>query len=119
MMKRYFMSESQIQEIELNIKQAEGFIKLAKALERLEANADFNELIGNSYFKEEAIRLVHLKGDHSQQTDEAQKEISNQMLAISGLSSYFRIVQMRGDMAARALADDEETLAELNAEALH
>tara|TARA_B110000967_G_scaffold51926_1_gene53158 strand:+ start:4289 stop:4630 length:342 start_codon:yes stop_codon:yes gene_type:complete len=113
------MSQQQINEIEFSIQQAQAFIKLGKCIERLEVNADFQELIADSYFKDEAIRLVHLKGDHTQQSDEAQKEIDNQMLAISGLSSYFRIVQMRAEMAVRAVTDDEDTLAELHAEALN
>ena len=52
-----------LQEIEVSLKAAKETVKLGEALLRLEKNRDFNKLIGERYFQQEASRLVGLLAD--------------------------------------------------------
>lgn len=105
-----------IQDIELNIKQAQLLVDTGNALERLRSNRDFKMIISEGYFKEEAVRLVHLKGDPSMQTVEYQESIIKQMDAISALNQYFNTVFHRASLAEKAIEADEETRDEMIAE---
>ena len=105
-----------IQDIELNIKQAKVLVDTGNALERLRNNRDFKEIINKGYFEQEAIRLVHLKGDPSMQTAEYQDSIIKQMDAIGALNQYFNTVFHRASLAEKAIASDEEARDELLAE---
>lgn len=102
-----------IQDIELNIKQAQALVDTGNALERLRSNRDFKKIINEGYFEKEAIRLVHLKGDPSMQTPERQESIVKQMDAIGALHQYFNTVFHRAALAEKAIIEDTETRDEL------
>jgi hypothetical protein len=114
------MDNSQvIQDIELNIKQAQLLVDTGNALERLRNNQDFKKIISQGYFEQEAIRLVHLKSDQNMQTPALQASIVAQMDAIGALNQYFQTVFHRAALAEKAIAADEETRDELLAEDLN
>lgn len=102
-----------IQDIELNIKQAQLLVDTGNALERLRSNRDFKAVVMDGYFEKEAVRLVHLKGDPNMQTPEYQASIIKQMDAIGALNQYFNTVFHRASLAEKAIAADEETRDEL------
>jgi len=106
-------NETEIQEIELNIKQAQDFIELGNCLERLHNNNDFRRLILRNYFNNEPCRLVHLKSDHSQQDPDSQASILRQMDAIGSLVHYFQSIRFQADSAQKAIEADRETHREL------
>ena len=108
--------QNKIEQIELNIKQAQSMVDLGASLERLRNNKDFKKVIIEGYFEREAIRLVHLKSDYNQQSDEAQKSIMDQMTAIGSLAQYFNMLRHQSMLAGKAIADDEQTREELLAE---
>ena len=110
------MSIAQIHAIEENIKEAKKIAALGDTLERLRNNKDFREIIMDGYFKEEAIRLVHLKSDPSMQSAESQKSILAQMDAIGSLDQYFRTVYHNASQAHKAIDAGHEMLDELNEE---
>lgn len=110
------MSEQQIQEIELNIEDAREMINMGKALDRLHDNADFKELILEGYFKNEAVRLVHLKSDYLVRAEDKQTEISKDIDAIGRLRNYFSAVAAQADRAAYAIEAGEEELTHLRNE---
>lgn len=112
------MSQSAIEEIELNIKEAKKLVDLGKSLDRLHSNRDFKRVIGEGFFKDEAVRLVHLKSDPAMQDADHQEAVTKQMDAIGGLVHYFRMVQHQSMLAAKAIEADEETRDELMAEEL-
>lgn len=109
---------NQIQEIELNIKQAQKIVELGNALERLRNNSDFKKVISEGYFEQEAVRLVHLKSDQNMQSPDSQKSIIAQIDAIGALNQYFQTVFHRASLAGKAIEADEETREELLAEGL-
>lgn len=107
------MSRTNVEEIELNIKQAQEFVDFGVSLERLSSNRDFKKVIKEGYFKDEAIRLVHLKADPSMQTPERQAAVVKSIDAIGALSEYFRTMEYRATQAAKAIEYDLETRNEL------
>jgi hypothetical protein len=112
------MSSETIQAIEQNIKKARAVIEFGNALERLRNNKDFKKVIVDGYFHDEAVRLVHLKGDPAMQTPQMQQSIINQMDAIAALNQYFGTILQQSSLAAKSVASDEETRDELLEEEL-
>ena len=112
------MSQSQIEEIELNIEQAKTLVEQGRALERLYNNRDFQEIIGKGYLEKEAVRLVHLKSDPSMQDPEMQSQVVKSIDAIGCLTHYFRSLQHQAMLAEKAIEEDERTREELMEEGL-
>lgn len=112
------MSQSAIEEIELNIKEAKKITDLGKALDRLHSNRDFKKVIGEGFFKDEAVRLVHLKADPSMQSEEMQAAIEKHMQGIGALTQYFRMISHQAMLASKAMEEDERTREELMEEGL-
>jgi len=96
--------------VELNIKNARKTLDLAKSLERLKSNRDFKAVILEGYFKEEAVRLVHLRSDPSQQHPEVQARLLLAIDSVANLFSHFLAVENAGEQARKELADGEEAL---------
>lgn len=112
------MSQETAQRIEQNIRQAKEIVEFDKALMRLAGNRDFQKVIQGGYFKDEAVRLVHLKADPAMQTLERQTAIVAQIDAIGGLVSYFRTVTFNASIAMKAIESDEFTLNDILQEEL-
>mgnify|MGYP000730540718 CR=1 FL=1 len=112
------MYDTELQQLEQNIKQARKIADLGESLERLYVNRDFKKVVSEGYFEQEAVRLVHLKADANMQSDEMQKSILSQIDAIGSLSSYFNTLRIRSTMASNAIANDENTREELLAESI-
>lgn len=110
------MNEQHIEEIELNIAQAREIVALGDALERLLRNADFDKVFTQGYLTDEAVRLVHLKGDLHMQDENSQRMILSQMDAISAFTGYVQKVRQQAEHARKAIEADEETRDELLAE---
>ena len=102
-----------LQEIEVSLKAAKETVKLGEALLRLEKNRDFNKLIGERYFQEEASRLVGLLADPEIVGTATEGAIIRDMHAISALRYFFMGIKQSAVMAEKAIEDDEETLREL------
>lgn len=104
--------EAQLQEIEISLDTAKEVVALGQSLERLYTNPDFLKVIQEGYFKDEALRLVYLKGDsvldHSQQAD-----VDNGIIAIGLLRSYFRKVFMQANQAQAAIDELEQVQTEI------
>ena len=107
------MSQDTLNEIEQNIKAARAQIQLGDALERLTNNKDFKTLVLDGYFRDEAVRLVHLKADPAFQKPDMQTSIVSQMDAIGSLSSYLRVIGQSADMGRRSVEVGEQTREEI------
>ena len=110
------MSDTELQQLERNIKHAQKTVDLGDALDRLRNNKDFKKVIGEAYFNEEAIRLVHLMSDGNMQSPEIQQSIHKQMIAIGVFHDFLNTLSIRADMARRSVAADEATRDEMLAE---
>lgn len=101
------------QQIEQNIKANKETVAFNAALNRLYSNRDFKQVIMDGYLNKEAVRLVHLKAAPAMQTEAHQQSINSQIDAIGNLLQFFNTTRQLADIAARSIAGDEETLAEL------
>ena len=100
-------NEQQLKELERDEKIAKVNVDLGNALDSLRTNRHFNKIIVEGYFKEEAIRLVHLKADPAMQCPEKQAAILREMDAIGSLASYLTVIDQRARMAGKQLKDIE------------
>lgn len=105
-----------VQELELSIKDAKKMVDLGNALERLLKNRDFKKVVQEEYLEQEAIRLVHLKGDGNMQSEQAQRAIDRDISAISAFRQFLDMVFAKADHAREAIAECEEALDEIRAE---
>jgi len=104
------------QEIELSIEQAKAFIAVGEALARLENNPDFKLVIGDGYFKENAIRLVHLKCHPQMGTPEKQADIIRAIDGIGELNRYFDVINHQANLALQSIDDGNQALQEMHEE---
>lgn len=107
------MSQHDIEEIELNISEAKKFVAAGKALDRLFNNRDFKKIIREEYLEKEAVRLVHLKGDPNQQSEDCQQLIMKQIDAISCFTMFLKKIEFLANQAQNAIEAGEEALDEL------
>lgn len=98
----------EIESLERDITQAKPIIEFGSALERLDRNKDFRAVIKEGYFKNEAIRLVHLKADPNMQTPEKQAAIIAQIDAIGTLAMYLNTSLYLADQARKSVNASEE-----------
>ena len=110
------MSTTELQQLESNIKLAQKIVDMGDALDRLRNNRDFKKVIGEGYFEQEAIRLVHLMSDSNMQSPETQQSIHKQMIAVGVFREFLETLNVRANMARRAVEADEATRDEILAE---
>ena len=110
------MSTAELQQLESNIKLAQKIVDMGDALDRLRNNRDFKKVIGEGYFEQEAIRLVHLMSDSNMQSPEIQQSIHKQMIAVGMFREFLETLTTRSNMARRAVEADEATRDEILAE---
>ena len=110
------MSTAELQQLESNIKLAQKIVDMGDALDRLRNNRDFKKVIGEGYFEQEAIRLVHLMSDGNMQSPEIQQSIHKQMIAVGMFREFLETLTTRANMARRAVEADEATRDEILAE---
>ena len=110
------MSTAELQQLESNIKLAQKIVDMGDALDRLRNNRDFKKVIGDGYFEQEAIRLVHLMSDSNMQSLEIQQSIHKQMIAVGMFREFLETLTARANMARRAVEADEATRDEILAE---
>lgn len=110
-------------EVQLTIDEANKQIARGEALQRLIINSDFQDLIGEAYYKEEPARLAGLLGDIGgsyrwvptnqamslppEQFVKMQADIERDIHSIGALQAYFRVVMWRADMSKQALEEIE------------
>ena len=100
-----------VEAIELNIEAAKKLVAKGEALGRLHDNKDFQALVMEGHFKEEAARVTQLKAAPHQQDEKSQASLLKQIDAIGTLFQYFITIEMRAEMARNAITDSEEELA--------
>lgn len=110
-------TQTELQQLDAAIKDLSDMVDEGKALDRLRKNRDFRKIIDTGYMREEAIRLVHLKGNSNVQDPRQQANIDKQIAAIGCLADFLELIAVRAEGAAEALGEAEEARAELEAEA--
>lgn len=109
---------NQQEEIEISIKQAKEVVALRDALRRLHNNRDFKKVIKEGYFVDDASRLVLLKADPEMEDADSQSSIERAITGIGQLGQYLSKTEALGNMAERAINDNQEALEEIATEEL-
>lgn len=109
---------TELNEIEQNIARNKEIVAKGAALARLLSNPDFRKVVSEGYLKDEAVRLVHLKGDQNMQKPERQAAIQSDIDAIGRFAQYLSSVSVFAVMASSSLAEDELAREEIAAEEL-
>lgn len=107
-----------LEAIEISLSEAKAKIALKNALDRLSDDINFQQVIINNYFVNEASRLVLLKASPAMQSNEDQQAIIKAIDAIGHFRQYLHSIIQIGNMAEKAIKDDEETKEEILREAL-
>jgi hypothetical protein len=107
------MTANALAEIERDIQSARERVELGHALERLKHNPDFQKVVVKGYLEQEAIRLVHLKADPAMDSPANQAAIDRLINSIGAFAQYLHVMGRQATQAVGALADAEETRAEM------
>lgn len=106
-------NEEQIEAVELSMEQAKSSISKMNALQRLTNNKDFIEIVTEGYFEKEASRIVIMKAEPAMADVPSQQQLMKMIDSIGSLRQYFIAISRAGQMAVRALEDDQKTHEEL------
>ncbi len=80
--------------------------ELGDSLTKLLRNSDFRDVVLIGYIREEAIKLVHLLSDPTQNKSEIQTRLDS----ISNFKLYLDTVISNSEMATRTIEETEEQL---------
>jgi hypothetical protein len=105
----------QIQQVEVSLEEAERVAAFGEALRRLEQNRDFQAVIFEGYFRDEAARLVMLTGDITLKPEQKESVYAG-IRGIAELRQFFLARRAMAEMATKEIGDFKETLEELREE---
>ena len=105
---------NEVEEIELDITEAEEYAAQGKALLRLYENKDFKTLIVEGYFKEHACHLIELKATPAMRSADSQADIIKSIDSIGNLQQFFNAIDQRGLHAEIAISAGNEALDEMS-----
>lgn len=99
--------DNHISLIDVTIKEAQAAVDMRDALLALQKNKHFTKIINEGYLVNEAAAKARTLASPALQNEQAQKEIMNALQGIGHLSQYFSVLIIRGNQAAKAIADNE------------
>lgn len=105
--------ESEIQEIEVNIESLEEHVKRRDVLKRLTANKDFEQIVHEEYFKDEASRMLLLRDDPNLPADK-KAFLEADMYGPGAFKRYLSTIMTLGNIAEQQIAELKETMDEIN-----
>lgn len=105
----------QIHHVELSLEEAKKTVAFGEAIARLEKNRDFQRVILDGYFTDEARRLTFLTADVTLD-DKSTNAVLYGIRAIGELRQFLLNRKAMGEIAKKEVHDHEETLEELRTE---
>lgn len=87
------------------IKEYNYWVGMRQALDRLEANPDFQKIILEGYFRDKAVNGVSLLASPLVKRNGSRGDVFESLIAISQLQDYFITIR---DMGAEDTANDDE-----------
>lgn len=102
---------SQVEEIELSMAEAQKLVDRKDRVNKLMTNRDFNKIVIDGYFKDEAARLTALSADPA--LIEHRDEIILSIQGISLFQQYLRTAVMMGNTAEQEIAEAREHIADI------
>jgi hypothetical protein len=110
-------TDYKLQRIDEAIKHNQRLIEKVETLHRLMENPDFQDIILQGYFRDEAYNLVMQKAEPASRTPERQEDIIMSIEAISRLNEYFRAIELMGNTAKQSIEAHEDLREEVISEA--
>jgi hypothetical protein len=107
------MSNQDQKNIQVDLESANTQVSLSESIQRLMKNRDFKKVMTEGYFKDNAVRLVTLKGNPEFQSAEDQAHLIKEMDSIGSVQNYLQAQLTMGHQAAGAIEDYEEELERL------
>jgi len=104
-------------QIEISIEQARDSVNRKNMMDKIIQNREFNELFTIGYLEKEPARLTSLLADSDWQTAEKQKEILDDLRAISGLRQYIMNIKAIGMQMENQISRSQQELEGLRDEA--
>jgi len=101
----------EIKDLEVSIEEAQAFIELQHAADRLRKNKDFQLLILEEYFKNEPVRMTEILAVPQAQDERTQGQIHAALRGVSELKQFFNKIQHQAMNAESAI---EEANAEID-----
>ena len=105
--------QQQIHEVEVSIERAKHVIEFGKAVERLYENKDFQRVIEEGYFRDEASRLALMSAVPHLDPEKCAHTLRD-IQAIGALYQYLQNAVRKGIQMQSDVGQHIETLAELN-----
>lgn len=104
--------DTEIQHVELSLAEAKKIAEFGAAIDRLDRNPDFQKVIHDGYFTDEARRLTFLTAD-STLSDAQSNNTLYAIRAIGELRSFLMGKKAMAEVARKEIGDHEEYLDEL------
>lgn len=102
-------TEQQIQEIEIEIKEAEQRIEMMERVQRLIDSEDWKVVITEEYLKSEPMRIAFLRADATQQDPDKQQMWLKMLDSVGYFRQYLQGILAMGREAQRSLREKKET----------
>jgi hypothetical protein len=102
------MSNSEQEQNELLTASLEHAIVMGEAWLRLQKNGDFKKIITNGYLKEKALASVSLLGVPQIKDQGQRPNVFEDLISISNLQYFFRIIEAEYEGAKNPVYSDEE-----------
>lgn len=111
------MSNSEENPNELMSIELDHAVEMGEAWKRLQRNGDFKKVISEGYLKEKALASVSLLGVPQIVDAGRRQNVIEDLISISNLSYYFKVIEHQYEGATNPILSDEEEaqLAELEA----
>lgn len=109
------MAINQTAETELTadeVKEYNYYVGMRQALERLEANPDFQKVILEGYFKDKAINGVSMLATNYIRKNGLRPEVMEALVAISQLQDFFITIKQLGAEVDELDDGDEDSVEE-------
>lgn len=107
--------EGQIQELEVSIENLQEAVDFAAKVRRLSQNKDFQEVVEQGYFINEASRMLLLRDDPSLPQDK-KINLEADMYGPGAFKRFLFVIIQQGMMAESQIAEFKETMDEIHLE---
>lgn len=101
------MTDPNIRNLDIEIEDAKVAIKRGEMLDRLALNPDFQGLIEQAYFKDEASNVVIAKAIPHLREEKHQAVFDNRIIAIGEFRQWLSEVAAQAGICRKALAEAE------------
>lgn len=95
------------EEVELEMVENQQWISRWEALQRLEKNPDFINVISEGYIRDRAINGVSMLANEGVKRQGQRPDVMEMLVAVSTLQDYFRMIKNLGAIAKDELEESE------------